>query len=66
MTVTEMFAKHLIQIPGFSADKAEAVITQFPTPTRSVEQISVERISCDSVCNIKVRNNHANGSKLLQ
>ena len=36
MTVTEMFAKHLIQIPGFSADKAEAVIAQFPTPARSV------------------------------
>ena len=36
MTVTEMFAKHLIQIPGFSAEKAEAVIAQFPTPTRSI------------------------------
>ena len=32
--MTEMFAKHLIQIPGFSADKAEAVIAQYPTPER--------------------------------
>ena len=38
MTVTEMFAKHLIQIPGFSAEKAEAVIAKFPTPSRSVKQ----------------------------
>jgi len=37
MTVTEMFAKHLIQISGFFADKAEAVIDQFPTPTRSAK-----------------------------
>ena len=39
--MTEMFAKHLIQIPGFSADKAEAVIAQFPTPTRSANNLVV-------------------------
>ncbi|XP_065919147.1 crossover junction endonuclease MUS81-like isoform X2 [Dysidea avara] len=32
MTVTEMFAKHIMQIPGFSADKAESMVTRFPTP----------------------------------
>ena len=41
-TVTEIFAKHLIQIPGFSADKAEAVIAQFPTPTRSANNLVVQ------------------------
>ena len=39
--MTEMFAKHLIQIPGFSADKAEAVIAQFPTPARLVRILTV-------------------------
>ena len=39
--MTEMFAKHLIQIPGFSAEKAEAVIAQFPTPTRSANNLVV-------------------------
>ena len=41
MTMTEMFAKHLIRIPGFSADKAEAIIAQFPTPARSVRILIV-------------------------
>ena len=45
MTVTEMFAKHLIQIPGFSADKAGAIIAQFTTPARSVRILSNVRLS---------------------
>ena len=33
--------KHRIQIPGFSADKAEAVIVHFPTPKRSARILNV-------------------------
>ena len=34
MMVTEMFAKHLLQLHGMTADKALAITQTYPTPTR--------------------------------
>lgn len=34
MTVSEVFAKQLMQINGMSSDKAVAIIEKYPTPKR--------------------------------
>ena len=35
LTVYEMFGRHLFQLPGFSAEKAAAVLERYPTPVSS-------------------------------
>lgn len=32
LSVKEMFAKHLMQLKGVSAEKASAIVEQYPTP----------------------------------
>ena len=34
LTVYEMFGRHLFQLPGFSAERAAAVLEVYPTPTQ--------------------------------
>lgn len=40
LTVQEMFSRHLVQLPGLSADKAAVIVDQYPTLTHLREAYS--------------------------
>ena len=42
----EMFGRHLFQLPGFSAERAAAVLEVYPTPTQYARISLSGNINC--------------------
>lgn len=49
LSVTQMFAKQLMQLNGLSGDKAEAIVKRYPTPYLLIEALQAAGSSASTL-----------------